>query len=194
MTERLRAEAMGRRLARTAGRLGIDDEGRRRLLDAYAVGMEPRFRRGFPDHHPDYLHPARTALILMDDARVADPVTLAAALLLETRDPDLRPDPAAVETLDAAVAALLARVPAPHGDPDRLVETLVVETTAVRMLALAERLDHARHLHLRDRSEWAPYHALTCGAYAPVARRTHPALAGRIDWWCATFEERYLGL
>ncbi len=181
---------MARRLARTATRLGIEPTGLDLIRRAFEIGMGPRFARGLEDHHPDYLHPSRTALILMDDARVADATVLATALVTETRDPMLRPPPDELEALDRVVR-LLASVPDP--EEEGLAERLVSASMDARLVAVAERLDHARHLHLRDRQEWAGYHAVTCGTFAPVADRTHPALAGRITWWCTTFEERFLG-
>jgi (p)ppGpp synthase/HD superfamily hydrolase len=182
---------MARRLLRTAGRLGVDAAGQELLGQAFEVGMGPRFARGLDDHHPDYLHPARTALILMDDARVDRAVPLAAALVVETRDPTLRPGPAGLASLGPAVVALAEAVPA-GSETDTLMERLVTAEEPARLVALAERLDHARHLHLRERDEWAAYHATTCEVYAPVARRTNAALAGRLAWWCATFRQRFL--
>jgi (p)ppGpp synthase/HD superfamily hydrolase len=191
VTARLRAEAMARRLTRTAHALAIDREGQDLIRRAFEIGMEPRFDRGLQDHDPDYLHPARTALILMDDAGVADPQTLAAALVAETRDPSLVPDPEALGAL-ADVLSILHAVPGPGSEPEGLMEQLVTATRAVRLVAIAERLDHARHLHLRERSEWEGYHAVTCRVYAPAAARTQHTLAGRLAWWCTTFEQRFL--
>jgi hypothetical protein len=190
VTGRGRAEAMGRRISRTAGRLGVDSAGLDFLRRAFEIGMAPRFDRAFDDHHPDYLHPARTALILMDDARIDDTVTLATALVTETRDPTLRPEPRALVEIPR-VADLLAGVPDPAAD-ETLAEALLGAPRGACMVALAERLDHARHLHLRERPEWGPYHELTRRIYAPIADRTHPTLGGRLAWWCATFEERFL--
>lgn len=187
-----RAEAMGRRLARTAERLGIPADGRQLMLQAFRTAMEPRRARVAHDHHPDYLHPARTALILMDDARMADPERLATALLLETRDPSLAASPAAVERVSAVVAAELALVPVAGQGGERLLERLLTLTPGAAMVAAAERLDHARHLHLRPSDEWKGYHGTTCSAYAPVAVRAHEVLGSRLEWWCETFSRRFL--
>lgn len=186
-----RARAMAARLAATAERLRIDAAGRDLLRAAYETGLAPRVEAGLDDHHPDFLHTARTALILMDDAAVADPTTLAAALLTETRDPRLRVAPEAVRVLSEAVAAVLGEVPDPD-EPETLLEGLVSASDPAALVALAERLDHARHLHLRDAAEQAAYHALTRAVYAPFAARVHPVLAQRISWWCAMFERRFL--
>lgn len=191
MTVHRRAGAMERRILRTARALGLSDSHRERLSRAFAVGMGPRLERGLDDHHPDFLHPSRTALILMDDARTTDAAVLAAGLVTETRDPSLRPGGAAVQGLGADVAALVDEVEG-AGDDDLLLERLLAHGTGAALVAVAERLDHARHLHLREGDDWRGYHHTTRTAYLPLARRTHPALAGRLEWWCATFQERFL--
>lgn len=192
VTESDRAEAMARRLARTARRTGIDDEGRELVLRAFRAAMGPRLARIEDDHHPDFLHPARTALILMDDAGVAEAVVLAAALLVETRDPSLAVTPDAVAALGGAVAAIVARVPLPDREGERLLETLLAVPPAAVRVAAAERLDLARHLHLRDPTEWEVYHDITERVYAPVAGRVDPALGARLTWWCDMFARRFL--
>lgn len=191
MTEPDRAEAMGRRLARTADRLGIDADGKALILDAFRAAMEPRRARIQEDHHPDYLHPARTALILMDDTREADPVLLSAALFAETRDPSLAAPADVREGISVEAAGLAASLPVP-GRTDRLLEELLALPSAATRVAAAERLDHARHLHLRPEDEWASWHQDTREAYAPVARRVDETLAARLDWWCDMFHRRFL--
>lgn len=187
-----RAEAMARRLARTARRLGIPDDRWPGLRAAFDIGMKRRLARELDDHHPDYLHPSRTALILMDDAAITDLPTLAAALVTETRDPGLAPAVGELEALGGEAAAVAAGVPRPERDGDRLLETLLAAPRAAQLVALAERLDHARHLHLRPRREWVEYHEVTRAIYAPVAGRVDPALMARLGWWCTTFRRRFL--
>ena len=63
---------------------------------------------------------------------------------------------------------------------------------SIRLIALAERLDHARHLHLREPVHWRPFHEGIGAIYAPIAERTHPRLAGRYAWWLTTFRSRFL--
>ena len=190
MTEPDRAEAMARRLDRTARRLGMDAEGAGLVVSAFRTAMEPRRRAIAEDHHPDYLHPARTALILMDDARVADARVLAVAALAETRAPELRADPAAIRELGRGIPEDVDSIP--DRADDRLLERLLLLEPPLATVALAERLDHARHLHLREREEWTSYHTTTCEVYAPLAGRVEPALAARLEWWCATFARRFL--
>lgn len=186
-----RAAAMAARLDRTARRLGLGEQDRDRLVRAFRSALEPRAPRIADEHHPDWLHPARTALILMDDAGVADPDTLIAALLLETRRAALRVGEQERDGFGPAVAAILEEVPAEGGD-DRRLERLVLLSPPAGLVALAERLDHARHLHLRDRGEWHDYHRLTCAAYRPFAARVHPVLARRFHHWCRAFSDRFL--
>lgn len=164
------------------------------LGDAFRAAMERRMTRIEDDHHPDYLHPARTALILIDDCRVGDVATLVAAILAETRAPELAVPAATAHRLDPEAAAILAAVPAPHDQGDRLLESLLALSPETSLVACAERLDHARHLHLRPRDEWEDYHAATCAAYAPVAGRTHPRLGERLDGWCSIFRRRFLAV
>lgn len=186
-----RAGAMAARLVETAERLGIDRGGRALITAAFEAAMRPRLSGGLDEHSPAYLHPARTALILMEDAGVTHATTLAAALLTETREPALRADAADVDALGDTVRALLAAVPGPEPE-ERVLESLVTAELQARLIAVAERLDHARHLHLRPREEWPGYHALTCGSYAPAAARAHPLLGRRLAWWCGMFAARYL--
>ena len=186
-----RAGAMAARLDGTAERLGIGADGRALLASAFEVAMRPRMSGGLDEHSPAYLHPARTALILMEDAGVSHPTTLAAGILAETRHPAVRPDPDAVEALGEEVLGLLAAVPDP-GAAERMLERLVVAPAGARLIAVAERLDHARHLHLGPPSDWLAFHALTCASYAPAAARAHPVLGRRFAWWCRTFRERFL--
>ncbi len=189
--EPIRAEAMARRLARTADRLGMDPDARTLVLDAFRLAMEPRLARGFPDHHPDYLHPARTALILMDDTGEADPITLAAALFAETRDLSLAVAVDALERLSPDAARLVEQIPVPDRTEHLLEALLALPEPALRVAA-AETLDLARHLHLRPEEEWRPAHDAARVAYVPAARRVDPTLASRLDWWCDMFQRRFL--
>lgn len=183
---------MGRRLARTARRLGVDAEGRALVLDAFSVAMEPRRARIREDHHPDYLHPARTALILMDDTGESGPITLAAAMFAETRDPTLAAAPGVMRVISAEAAEMAAEIPVP-ARADRLLEALLALPPPSLRVAAAERLDHVRHLHLRARSEWQIWHGSTREMYVPVTRRVDETLAARLAWWCDMFARRFLG-
>lgn len=231
-----RAGAMAARVADTARRAGVSEVGVRSIVAALDAAMRPRSERLDNDHHPDYLHPARTVLILLEDVGVVDPAALSAAALAETLRPELavkvltepRAGSRAPSVAEAAATSrdrpvreagagpdgsagradtsslppgslapgtldILAEVPCPRTDPDTLLERLVTAPEPARLVALAERLDHARHLHLGDRAAWAGVHRETCEIYLPVAERTHDVLARRLRWWCGTFAERFLG-
>lgn len=179
---------MAARIDATAEGLEVSAAGRELMKRAFQTALS--LRSGLDDHHVDVLHTARSALILMDDLGVADADLLAAALVLETRDRALMPGAESVAALGPGVAAAVAEVPVPGEAGDGLLEALLTVPRPVALLALAERLDHARHLHLRDRAGWAPEHELTCGVYAPLAGRVDPLLSRRFSWWCRTFERR----
>ena len=173
---------MQRRLARRLEQVGLDDAARARVVDR-AVSEMRRRATMLGDEHFETLHPARTLLILVDDCAVVDADVLEAAAAVESEHASLRA---------SAAAELVRRVPTPDAAADGLLEALVSADQAVRLVALAERLDHARHLHLRDRSVWPEFHRLIGAVYAPVAARTHDRLARRYDWWWHTFRRRFL--
>lgn len=183
-----RATAMAERLLKTARELGIGEAGIERILDAHETAMRPRERLLDSDHHPDYLHPGRTALILMLDTEIRDPVLIAAGALLETMRPEL-----AADVVDDDVRTLLAEIPSPTRDGELLTEALLLAEPEVCTVALAERLDQVRHLHLRPREEWEPTHRMAEDVYLPIAVRTESTMARRYRWWCRTFRERFLG-
>lgn len=182
-----RAAAMAERLATAALRAGVDDGGVAEILGAYEAAMRPRVELLADEHHIDYLHPGRTALILLEDIELREPRLIAAGALVESLHPELRS--AGVEGVAAELAAM---VPTPHSEGERLLEELVIATDEVRVIALAEWLDQVRRLHLREQSLWEPLHHLTTEVYLPVARRTEPTMARRFQWWCGTFQERFL--
>jgi (p)ppGpp synthase/HD superfamily hydrolase len=182
---------MAASVAKAARNLGVPPDGARRLGMAHALAMASRIRRLDDDHHPLYLHPGRTALILMRDVACGDPLVLAAAMMVESEDAEFRVDGAVIESsLGPEVAELVRAVPLP--DSETLAETLVVGREPVRLVALAERLDHLRHAHLRDApADWRrEAHHQAEQVYRPVAHRTHPRLAQRYDHWCRTFAKR----
>lgn len=192
MTEDGRSGAMAARLRAAALDAGMAPGDVAIVERAFALGL--RGRRDLDAEHPDLLHGGRTALILLNDADVRDPVALAGGALLDTRTPARMPRREMVEAeLGGEVAALLRSVPMPEAG-DELLEALVTAPPVARLVALAERLDHARHLHLRGTEEWAAAYHATCDVYLPVAARTHPVLARRFRWWCGMFARRYLPL
>ncbi|MDP2957158.1 MAG: hypothetical protein Q8N53_12115 [Longimicrobiales bacterium] len=182
---------MAASIARAARSVRMSEGGILVLNRAHALAMEPRVAALDDDHHPLFLHPGRTVLILIRDAGCADPGMLAAAALVESEDAEFRTDAAAIRaSLGDEVAELVGSVPLAR--TESLAEVLVTATDPVRMIALAERLDHLRHAHLRDAGrEWRVLvHAEAGAVYLPVAMRTHPRLTERYQHWCQAFARR----
>lgn len=175
-----RMRDMHRRLERRLERAGLRGADALRVLDANAAALCHRLDTLQDEAHHDLLHPSRTLLILMDDCGVADAALLEAAASVESEFADLRIPPR---------NALASTVPTAG---DTLLEALVVTSADIRLVALAERLDHARHLHLRDPALWPAFHESLCATYRPIAHRTQARLARRYDWWCDTFPRRFL--
>src|SRR5688572_22580342 len=131
------------RVARTLSEMGIAAEGVTLVQAAHRLAMEPRRERLGDPHHPDFLHPGRTVLILAVDASVRDPLALAAGALVESERSDLRVGSDRIRgELGAPLADQVAAVPLPGSG---LAEALVTAERGVCLVALAERLDHCRH-------------------------------------------------
>jgi hypothetical protein len=188
-----RAVAMSRRLARTAERAGLRGPERDRIVATFARVMDRR-TPAIPDPaHIDYLHPARTALILLDDAGVTSIGALLAGLEYDSDRPDLSADAATLRRVAGDAAADVAcQLPGPGLDDAALMEALVIADDDARNVAVAERLDHARHLHLGPHSRWRAVHARIVNVWIPVSRRAHPMLSRRLDRWAEAFEWRFL--
>ena len=182
---------MAERIDRTAAVAGVDRSGRDLIGAAIETAMAPRLAVIDDDHDPDYLHPGRTAVVLLDDAGLADPVALAAACLLDTRRPDLEaPDLEVTEHVSPAVSAFRKEVP--RSGSVTLIEDLLASERDVVLVALAERLDLIRHAHLwGNLSEARAAHEEASEVYLRLAERTHARLAARYAHSCRTFTERY---
>ena len=180
---------MAEKLATYATRAGVLDVDL--ITDAYHIAVRPRLAF-LPDvFHPDVLHPARTILILLEDTDCRDSRVLAAAALTETLEPAMRVGAEDVGALGSDVAQMVAAVPSPLDvSEDTLAEALVTADQDAALIAVAERLDHARHLHMRERDLWAPYHALTVSIYLPLAARLSAELTRRLERWAWSFERR----
>jgi hypothetical protein len=141
------------------------------------------------DHDSRILHPGRTVLILLSDTDCRTPAALAAAAFVESIDAEFALPPAALADVAGADAArLLGRMPVAL--PERLLEELVSADDDVALIRLAERLDHARHLHLRDDLDWPALHLEVCDVWIPAAHRFAPRLARRFERWEASFRRR----
>ncbi len=140
------------------------------LSAAHALAMEPRSRPGDDDHHPLFLHPGRTVLILLRDAARHRLRGDGRCCGHRAEDAPFRLDSGVVrEHLGDDVADLVEAVPLPGLEEAGLAEALVTSDEAVRLVALAERLDHARHGHLRDADDaWRRrVHAQATGGLPP---------------------------
>lgn len=182
--------AMSERLARDAARAGVHDADVDRLCRVFSAVAEARAARIGNRQHHSVLHTARTALILIADCDINDPALLTAATALDTLDPQLMPG---LDTLPlAATERALAAQAFAAVNSEIVLEELLLADQTVRLLALAEALDHARHLHRQPAAAWAPFHEAACSVFLPIAGRTHDALARRFNWWCDMFRSRYL--
>ena len=189
--EDTRADLMARSVAGAARAHGIEGADLDLVNRAYALAMKPRVAMLDDDHHPAYLHPGRSVVILLQDVGPLSSATLAVAAVLESQDSDLRlPVESVTEALGASASASAAAIPFP-GDA-RLVERLIDLDGDLALAALAERLDHLRHLHLRSdlRKTWAHHHEEVTEVWLPFAQRTHPKLGSRFAHWARTFGTR----
>lgn len=186
-----RAGKMAHSLAASASAIGLDEAETGLLQRAFALAMQPRLDALTDDHHPAYLHPARSALILTGDVGAVDVIVLVVTCLHESRDAACRlPGPALAEAFGASMLDTLDTIPRP-GD-ERLVERLVALGPGLSLAALAEQLDHLRHLHMREdlMGIWADVHAEVMSAWLPFSQRIHPRLATRYAHWVRTFVRR----
>ncbi len=186
-----RARAMAASLARTLRSRGMDSEGLSLLGSAHALAMQPRLRLLHDDRHPVLLHPGHTVLVLVHDVDLEDARLLAAAAATESEDDELRVPLESVRAhLGDEVAAVVAAVP--RARSETLAEELVTAPREVRLIALAERLDHLRHAHMRSDVHWGwTAHRQATQVYLPVAERTDGRLAGRYRYWCRKFEGKF---
>lgn len=194
MSERLRerAAAMVRRVGVEAA-ARLDEQDAALVRDAVAAALACRDARIEDDHDTRCLHPARTVLILLADTTLRSPAALAAAAFVESVDADLVPPVAELERVAGAnAAALLADVPVYVADPEELFERVVSADEDAALIALAERLDHARHLHLRADLDWQAFHQGIRDVYLPSAARFSPPLQRRLDRWAEAFGRRLL--
>lgn len=176
-------------VARAARAARVSEAGVDLVSRAHALAMEPRVA-ALDEHAPGFLHPGRSVLVLLRDVGAVAPEVLAATAVHESEEPALRVARADVAgRLGDAVASIVASLPLP--DDERLSERLVLLERGPRLAALAERLDHLRHAHLRpDLAWWRALHAEASAVWLPVAERTHPRVATRYRHWHRTFARR----
>jgi hypothetical protein len=190
---RERASSMVERVGFEAVR-AIGAAGAATVAAAVEAALGPRDRRIDDDHDVRVLHPARTVLILLSDTDCRDPAALAAAAFVESLDGQFAAPRSSLAMIAGADAVrLMHQVPVPGHDPELLLELLVSAEYDAALMGLAERLDHARHLHLRPELDWVAFHDEVEHAYLPVARHVAPALARRFEKWTDTFRRRLAG-
>jgi len=190
MSQDNRAETMAAKLGAYAQRAGAEPE---TIVAAYRMAVTLRLDALGDVFHPDLLHPARTALVLIEDTGCTDVNLLAAAALSETEYPDLQVDAGRIRArFGDEVAAAVAAVPQPRDHSDELLELLVMLPRDVALITVAERLDHARHLHFREPAVWPSFFAQIVDAYLPFSGRVNAALEARLARWAAAFERRRL--
>jgi (p)ppGpp synthase/HD superfamily hydrolase len=181
---------MASSVAAAARGAGLSPESIDLIGRAHALAMERRVVTLDDDHDPRFLHPGRSVLVLLGDVGALSAAVLAVAAVHESEYEALRvrPDEVAAR-LGEEVAATVASLPMP-GEED-LAERLVLLDEGPRLAALAERLDHLRHAHLReDRDWWTRIHAEAAAVWIPVAERTHATLAKRFEHWHRAFGRR----
>lgn len=185
-----RVEAMVERV-RLDARAVLGEAGSAAVAAALGAALAYRCELIADDHDPRMLHPARTVRILLSDGGCADVATLSAAAFTDSVDRELVGD---ARVLGDTGALIVQSVPFPDpSDPDdALLERLVSAERDVALISLVERLDHARHLHLRDDIAWRPFHAGIVRDYIPAARWLAPSLARRFERWADAFERRLL--
>jgi hypothetical protein len=181
-----RGRRMEERVLRSAAEIHVPVSGRELLRRALRAAMRPREQgpAALPsDQHPAFLHPGRTALILLGDLDETDPQVLAVGAMVESRDSGLRVDQETVLSLVGPGGLTVWRAVLDEDEED-LLERLVTSDPVVQRIVLAEALDHVRHVHLlADRDEQARAVLRVESVYGPLASRVHPVLDRRFDWW-----------
>ncbi|HSJ25281.1 MAG TPA: hypothetical protein VK929_11455 [Longimicrobiales bacterium] len=190
MTLRHRAAAMVERVTLEAAH-SLGTEAALVVRDAVGAVLAVRDPLIEDDHDPRLLHPARTVLILLSDTTCRDAAALAAAAFIESLDTALRAPLDELERVAGGAARGIASA-APNAARGTTLEDLVSAPRDSAVIAIAERLDHARHLHLRPDLAWAPFHADVETVWAPAAHFLAPGLGRRLDRWADGFRARRL--
>lgn len=196
--ERERGEKMGLRVARTAAETGVSPAACVWLGRTHETAMAIRNEVLSDDHDSRYLHPGRSALILLQDVGETDAAVLGAAVIVDSQFPELMPNAASLRHASAVEArwledALALRAEIPRSGDEMLAERLVTAPDRARRAALAERLDHLRHAHIDlDLGQRRRVHEEAEAVYLGIAQRTHAELERRYRWWCRMFASRHL--
>lgn len=182
---------MAAKVAAYAHRAGVTPDGIASILAAYQSAVDLRLSVLGDVFHPDLLHPARSVLILLEDARCTDALILTAAALTETEFPELRVPAHGIRSeFGEAVLRCVAGVPQSIAAADGLLEELVLLPYDVALIAVVERLDHARHLHFREPAIWNAFYRQIRDAYLPFSGRVNEGLEMRLARWADAFAKR----
>lgn len=176
---------MRSRVLRRIAREHVDPAGLELFDEAITAALGVRDSLLADDHHVDLLHPARTALILIDDVHVTDPLLLSMAAYLESHDGRMAVPNTQISATHPVAAKALRAIPTPVDHDDALIERLLALPGDHLTVALAERLDHARHLHLRPADVQAAALQLESKVYLPLAIRCGGLLGKRYQRWYA---------
>jgi hypothetical protein len=190
---------MATRLEKTLGGLGLPAEAIHPILVAH--GEAGVHREAFlpPDEdHPDWLHPGRTLLVLVEDGQIRTTETLVLACGLDQHHPNRIPETTLRALRDEGFPLLpgglggRAEYPSAMGlngetaeDAEAdWMEAALALSPALLTLLVAEGLDQVRHLHLESPSD-ARTLAVRRGVtlFAPLADRIGGTLARRFRWW-----------
>jgi hypothetical protein len=164
------------RLGREWHDAGLPAEDRSGLVRRATEVMDVRASRFADDHHPAFLHPLRTVLLLLEIGET-DPRAHACALVADSES-DERADGADVDPAPGDAFDVF------RTDDEERLERLLLADPWVRRTWLAERLDHVRHLHLwagTDRTRAALERAEI--QEAPLALREGGRLQRAWDDW-----------
>lgn len=186
-----RAEHIASSVATALAGRHVEEDDRKRVTKALEVAMRLRVERLTDDHHPAYLHPGRSVLILLHDVQELEAGALTLTAIHESCDPELRvPVERVAEEVGPDVAAARSAIPQPGSDD--LAERLVLLDREAALAALAERLDQLRHLHLRSdlTASWQATHAEVDAVWLPFAGRIDPRLTTRYAHWLRSFGRR----
>jgi hypothetical protein len=178
---------MATRLERALEGHGVTRSNREAILQAH--GEAGVFREAFlpPDEdHPDWLHPGRTLLVLLDDGGIRDRDLLVLAAGVDQREPQHIPA-GTRRSLEAAGFPLFAEGFGGESDPDEeagWLEAAILLDPGSLTLLVAEGLDLVRHLHLLPPSASRARAAHRgVNLLAPLAYRIGGTLERRFRWW-----------
>lgn len=180
-----RARAMLERV-RTEARAAVGAVDADTIAAALETALRARDRAIDDDHDPRYLHPARTIRIAIADGPCTNTGALAAGAFIDTVDAWLVPEP------PAPLKPWVDAVPVAGADRDLLLERIITADPDAAVIALAERLDQVRHVHLRHDRDARAAHAEVRAICIPAARRVSAVIARRFEHWADAFERKLI--